>query len=486
MQEELAANLGDDFDEVLGRFFMRPVSSRWLEMGPVVVRMLQLWESTTHYFLHFLPSSKVQCNKKACKSKKYKMIAAFLSEGSLNLARLQFVAAIERLNRPFLLKLQACRPLVHELYSQCVSLFKRVGHLIIKDSKLPKTGEDVAALKLTDNHIFKKSKDCEFVESVTETLKNVGDEEKDRLLREMKEAVKAELTYLQSHLPFKNKFIQNLTFLHPDNRAEDTVVTFAMEVATAMKRFTLVERNDMRTQVLQYKSLDPDQVPSFDNISGRLDHYWTNIFNILNVELVSPPVELQKLVKMCCSLSHGNAAVESSFSTSKFITKDRNCLSIESVIAQKLILSAVRAAGGADKVPITSSMINSVKHASAAKIIDDKKKQEEKRKAEADSAAEAAAKKRKTEIEEEKRSWEEKKKTLENNIKVTKEEIGNENKNLLAAVSRGTRLDNTAVKNAALGTIKSCQEIIARKNGDLEKLQEKLNKLLERKPKEKQ
>ena len=201
---------------------------------------------------------------------------------------------------------------------------------------------------------------------------------------------------------------------------------------------------------------------------------------------MSPPVELQKLVKMCCSLSHGNAAVESSFSTSKFITKDRNCLSIESVIAQKLILSAVRAAGGADKVPITSSMINSVKHASASKIIDDKKKQEEKRKAEADSAAEAAAKKRKTEIEEEKRSWEEKKKTLENNIKVTKEEIGNENKNLLAAVSRGTRLDNTAVKNAALGTIKSCQEIIARKNGDLEKLQEKLNKLLERKPKEKQ
>ena len=112
-----------------------------------------------------------------------------------------------------------------------------------------------------------------------------------------------------------------------------------------------------------------------------------------------------------------------------------------------------------------------------------RKKQEEKRKAEADSAA---AKKRKTEMEEEKRSWEEKKRTLENTIKVTKEEIGNENKNLLAAVSRGTRLDNTAVKNAALGTIKSCQEIIARKNGDLEKLQEKLNKLLERKPKEKQ
>ena len=115
-----------------------------------------------------------------------------------------------------------------------------------------------------------------------------------------------------------------------------------------------------------------------------------------------------------------------------------------------------------------------------------RKKQEEKIKAEADSAAEAAAKKRKTEMEEEKRSWEEKKKTLENTIKVTKEEIGNENKNLLAAVSRGTRLDNTVVKNAALGTIKSCQEIIARKNGDLEKLQEKLNKLLERKPKEKQ
>ena len=68
-----------------------------------------------------------------------------------------------------------------------------------------------------------------------------------------------------------------------------------------------------------------------------------------------------------------------------------------------------------------------------------------------------AAKKRKEEQEAEQRTWDEKKRRLEDNIREIQEEIMNENKSLMAAVSRGSRLKEPAVAQAALKTVEACQ-----------------------------
>ena len=124
---KLAAKLGQAFTEVIDRFFMRHVSTRWLELQEVVMRVLELWESTKEYFMVFLPKSKVQCNKNAVKTDGYKEIAAFLHRDNekLNKARLEWVAGQANLSRPFLLRLQRRDPLIHELYDQCGQLFIR-------------------------------------------------------------------------------------------------------------------------------------------------------------------------------------------------------------------------------------------------------------------------------------------------------------------------------------------------------------------------
>lgn len=70
VQGNLAFNLGDEFEEVMDRFYLRFVSTRWLEMEGVVARVLELWASTKEYFLVFLPGSKVQCNKAATKTQR--------------------------------------------------------------------------------------------------------------------------------------------------------------------------------------------------------------------------------------------------------------------------------------------------------------------------------------------------------------------------------------------------------------------------------
>ena len=115
----------------------------------------------------------------------------------------------------------------------------------------------------------------------------------------------------------------------------------------------------------------------------------------------------------------------------------RNTLSLESVKAQKVVLSGIRAAGGAHLVPISANMLNSVKMAHSRKVAVDKENAEAKRKAKVAAAREQAAKKRKEEQEAEQRTWDEKKRRLDDNTREIQEEIKNENESLMAAVSRG-------------------------------------------------
>ena len=159
VQEGLASDLGEEFEEVLDRFFLRHVSTRWLEMGPVVERGLELWLSTKKYFLDFLPNSKVQSNKKSVETKWYKQIAAFLAPEveKINLARLKWVLCIARACKPFLIRLQTRRPLIHELHDQCNSLFMRIAQNIMKPEMIPKKGKDIAALDLRDSSLFLNS-----------------------------------------------------------------------------------------------------------------------------------------------------------------------------------------------------------------------------------------------------------------------------------------------------------------------------------------
>lgn len=69
VQKGLKMELGEEFGEAMDRFYLRHVSSRWLELGPVVIRLLELWESTYTYFMVYLPESTVQANKNSLKSK---------------------------------------------------------------------------------------------------------------------------------------------------------------------------------------------------------------------------------------------------------------------------------------------------------------------------------------------------------------------------------------------------------------------------------
>ena len=70
----------------------------------------------------------------------------------------------------------------------------------------------------------------------------------------------------------------------------------------------------------------------------------------------------------------------------------RNTLSLESVKAQKVVLSGIRAAGGAHLVLISANLLNSVNMAHSRKVADDKEKAVANRKAEEAAAGKQAGK----------------------------------------------------------------------------------------------
>jgi hypothetical protein len=140
----------------------------------------------------------------------------------LNLARLQFVVYIAHICRPFLVRLQARRPLAHELYDLCGSLYNRLAENVIKPENMPKKTEDIAAQDLEETGCFKVPREAGFVGQLTDTLASVSGTRRKELYKEMVTAVVIQLKYLQSHLPYENQLIRAVSFMNPDSGAART------------------------------------------------------------------------------------------------------------------------------------------------------------------------------------------------------------------------------------------------------------------------
>ena len=104
-------------------------------------------------------------------------------------------------------------------------------------------------------------------------------------------------------------------------------------------------------------------IPPFDDEKDRMDHFWRATFKTVAEMLEEKLKELMKLIKICCSLSYGQDGVERGFSDTKRIVSDRVPLNDESVKGLKTVREVIRNVGGAENVPISHILINSVKHA---------------------------------------------------------------------------------------------------------------------------
>ena len=80
---------------------------------------------------------------------------------------------------------------------------------------------------------------------------------------------------------------------------------YGVAAATHLNRFTEEELVKLSSQLVLYQALPEEKVAS--HRGDRVDHYWREIFKLLKDAAGGVrQLEWELLVKLCCTLSHGN------------------------------------------------------------------------------------------------------------------------------------------------------------------------------------
>ena len=87
-----------------------------------------------------------------------------------------------------------------------------------------------------------------------------------------------------------------------------------------------------------YQALPEDKVAPIRGKNDRVDHYWREIFKLLQDAAGGvSQLELERLVKLCCTLSHGNAMLERGMGHTKRIVDGRQSMGCTALKALKVV-----------------------------------------------------------------------------------------------------------------------------------------------------
>ena len=86
------------------------------------------------------------------------------------------------------------------------------------------------------------------------------------------------IEYLQSHLPFTDELLINLTFLDPNRRTSSFDVTNAgRKVAMILNRFSYDEKSRIYEKLAFYEAMLVNSVPKFEKAEkDRVDDWWVS------------------------------------------------------------------------------------------------------------------------------------------------------------------------------------------------------------------
>ena len=326
-------------------FFLRHVDTRWLESAPALERFLDHWDSTIEYFMEYIPNSPLPNNKNAQKSDTYKAIAVHLclQERTKTKIRAKVLLMLAQLTKTFLTMMQSVKPTIHLLLSAAGDMFRAIARVIVKPDKISNTLAGIKAMKLTStdgaaSSILLDSKECKFTACVRGELNSLEREDRVEMRLECRRAILSMLLYLQNNIPFDSLFLLHVSFLDPLKRTDPNVVNYGVAAATHLNRFTEEEVVKLSSQLVVYQALPEDKVALLRDKKDRVDHYWKEILQLLTDAAGGVrQLELELLVKLCCTLSHGNAMLERGMGQTKRTVDGRESMGSTTLKALKVV-----------------------------------------------------------------------------------------------------------------------------------------------------
>lgn len=171
-------------------------------------------------------------------------------------------------------------------------------------------------------------------------------------------------------------FIKDLVCIQPDERKRSSSAPAIRRVAVKIAQ---VLRNTNSTQstpeyyadevMANYKVYESETfyVPETDSeIPLRIEDYWSSVGKIKNAEGNLKFNTLAKLVRICISVSHGNADPKRGFSENKHTLDGRESMGEETIEAIRLVKESVRLHGRILNLPINRKLINLFENSKAA------------------------------------------------------------------------------------------------------------------------
>ena len=124
----------------IGKFIPHFTTTRWLEIGSVLERVIEQWAYLEEYFIRFIPTKK----KMSINKERYLLIKANL-QTKLTLIRFKFLVFLSHnIYRQILVWFQSTEPLIHLLHDECEQLIRRLfSHFISENFIKNKTLDEL-------------------------------------------------------------------------------------------------------------------------------------------------------------------------------------------------------------------------------------------------------------------------------------------------------------------------------------------------------
>ena len=485
--------------------FLRHVSSRWCTMGPTVERILKHWRALCEYFCEYLHNSTEKSHIEQRKTERYQRIVNILkpSVRKLSFARLKMVVYLCNKTQSYLKTFQAVRPMVHKLHMESCLLIINLLTSVVKAENIPnrvsgrelvklkfydkddketrKLKNEAVTIKVNDEDVTLDPDECDFGVAVPPSVSECKHDAQILLRKEFKSVMLKMIRYLMSHLPIEDKFLMDLAYSNPSAINEEKFVLKMLNVAKHTQRFTEGELERLDNQLKSLKLLT--KLPTFDENVDVFEKVWMELIDRLQSTMGVEALELSRLIKIISCYPNSQGWIERGFNDTKRISEFRQNVSEKSMEAQKIILDVIRQAGSTAKVHITSELVGA--HLSARQTyrarLEKEKKEKEAEERQRKRNAELEAKKRKHE--EEKESWEVKTKKLKEEIDVIKTSIQTLDKQHVKVMADAEEATQKTRKASLFQLMRQTTENIRELRSDLNNKQEKMAKLMAKKPK---
>lgn len=476
-----------EMDEV-NEFFLRHVSTRWLMMEPVIIRIIKHWDPLCEYYCVYIFNSKEKAHIDARQTDRYKQIQSILkpSQRNASLARLKLALYLSSKTKIYLETFQSEKPLSHKIYPDSCILVKNIAMSVVKEEYIPKQMDgkefENLATRLNDSDTLLPPQKCDFGPTVKTALLKCSEDVRTNLRKEFRAVTIEMLKYLMSHLPLQDKFLRDISYAHPVAISHQEFIPAMLRAAKFSKRFSDVELNSLDEQ-LKVLKMSPS-IPKFDEKIETIERYW--ILKVIDTISQSTQIsfaEFSRLIKIISVYPNSQAFLERGFNDTKRMSDTRQNISERQMESLKIILDGLRCVGGPLNLVIGKELI--VAHQNAHKNykarLEAERREKEKELKNKRQQNEQENRKRKFDLE--MSSWEEKVANNKSEIKVIRGAIDFEEKRQSDALEMVAGAKSSLSKESGLKVMKLSMENIKELRKDLDRKQDNLSKLMGKKPK---